>query len=53
MIMEYKKDLKGIPAVFVLNSDCSIATTRGRGDVEKKGTDCYIEWLSKIDKLDI
>lgn len=53
MIMEYKKELKGIPAVFILNSDCSVASTRGRGDIELKGTDCYIDWLSKIDKLDI
>ena len=29
--MEYKKELKGIPAVFILNSDCSVASTRGRG----------------------
>ena len=51
--MEYKKELKGIPAVLILNSDCSVASTRGRGDIELKGTDCYIDWLSKIDKLDI
>ena len=53
IILDYKKDLKGIPAVCVLNSDCTIADKKGRGDIEKKGKECFLEWLSKIDKVDV